>query len=40
LIKKGGSQVLAPAGFFVLNTEGPLKEGELERAAEWVKSIE
>jgi len=40
LIKKGGTQVLAPAGFFVLNSEGPLKEGELERAAEWVKGIQ
>jgi len=39
LIKKGGTQVLAPAGFFVLNSEGPLKQGELERAAEWVKGI-
>ncbi len=40
LIQKGGTQVLEPAGFFVLESEGPLKDGELERAAEWVKSIQ
>lgn len=40
LIRKGGTQVLEPAGFFVLDSEGPLKDGELERAAEWVKTIQ
>jgi flavodoxin len=39
LQKKGGELVLPPEGFFVEGTEGPLKEGELERAAEWVKQI-
>lgn len=39
LIKKGGTQVLEPAGFFVLESEGPLKDGELERAAEWAKTL-
>jgi len=39
LIKKGGTQALPPEGFFVGDTEGPLKEGELERAAEWVKGL-
>jgi len=39
LIKKGGTQVLPPEGFFVGDTEGPLKEGELQRAAEWVKGL-
>jgi flavodoxin len=39
LIKKGGTQVQDPAGFFVLESEGPLKEGELERAAEWAKGF-
>ncbi len=37
LTKKGGTQALAPAGFFVKGTEGPLKDGELERAAEWAR---
>jgi len=39
LARKGGSQVLEPAGFLVDDTEGPLHEGELERAAEWVEPI-
>jgi flavodoxin I len=39
LIKKGGTQAQAPAGFFVLDSEGPLKDGELERAAEWARGI-
>jgi flavodoxin len=39
LVRKGGIQVLKPAGFFVLETEGPLKDGELERAAEWIKNL-
>lgn len=39
LVRKGGSQVLAPAGFLVKDSEGPLQSGELERAAEWVKPI-
>jgi flavodoxin I len=39
LVKKGGVLAQSPAGFFVLDSEGPLKDGELERAAEWAKSI-
>ncbi len=39
LKKKGGDLVLPPEGFWVKGTEGPLKEGELERAAEWAKRI-
>ncbi len=35
LIKKGGEQVLLPEGFFVNESEGPLKDGETERAAKW-----
>lgn len=35
LVQKGGHQVVAPAGFFVEKSEGPLRAGELERAAEW-----
>jgi flavodoxin len=35
LAKKGGTVAIAPEGFIVLDREGPLKEGELERAADW-----
>lgn len=35
-----GAALAAPgAGFIVLGTEGPLKDGELARAAEWAKSL-
>jgi len=37
LVKKGGHQVVAPAGFFIEESEGPLRAGELERAKEWGK---
>jgi flavodoxin len=36
---KGGTLILSPQGFFVKGKEGALKEGELERAAGWVKGI-
>lgn len=39
LEKKGGERIVPPEGFFVEGTEGPLKEGELERAADWAKQI-
>jgi flavodoxin len=39
LEKKGGDLALPPEGFFVNGTEGPLKEGELERAAAWGKQL-
>jgi flavodoxin len=39
LEKKGGELIIAPEGFFVEGVEGPLKEGELERAADWAKQI-
>jgi flavodoxin I len=39
LKKAGGSEVMPPEGFFVQASEGPLKDGELERAAEWGKKI-
>jgi hypothetical protein len=39
LKKKGVSLVVPPEGFFVKDREGPLKEGELERAADWAKTI-
>ena len=39
LKKKGGELTIPPEGFFVEGVEGPLKEGELKRAADWVKQI-
>ncbi len=39
LKKKGGKLVAAPEGFYVKDKEGPLKEGELERAVSWAKGI-
>jgi flavodoxin len=39
LEKKGGTLLAPPEGFIVLGIEGPLKDGELERAGEWVKDI-
>jgi flavodoxin I len=36
---KGGALVASPEGFFVKGKEGPLKEGEVERAASWAKGI-
>ena len=39
LEKKGGESAIPPEGFFVEGAEGPLKEGELERAADWAKQI-
>jgi len=37
LISKGGSKVAEPEGFFVKESEGPLREGEEQRATEWGK---
>jgi len=39
LKKKGGTLIASPEGFFVAGGQGPLKEGELERAAGWAKGI-
>jgi flavodoxin I len=39
LEKKGGELAVPPEGFYVGATEGPLLEGELERAAEWARQI-
>jgi len=36
---KGGELVLPPEAFYVSGEQGPLKEGELERAASWFKVI-
>lgn len=39
LKNKGGEVVVPAAGFAVLDTEGPLLEGELKRAGEWAREI-
>ena len=39
LRQKGGAQALSPEGFIVTGKEGPLREGELERAAGWARGI-
>jgi flavodoxin len=39
LVRKGGEMAISPEGFFVEGTEGPLREGELERAADWVRQV-
>ena len=37
LKKKGGELIIPPEGFYVKDSEGPLKDGELERAAAWAR---
>jgi len=39
LRKKGGTLIVPPEGFLVTGEKGPLKEGELERAADWAKQL-
>jgi hypothetical protein len=39
LKKSGGTLVVPPEGFIVKGMEGPLLEGEPDRAAEWAKNI-
>jgi flavodoxin I len=39
LERKGGALAAAPEGFIVEGSEGPLKEGELERAADWAQQV-
>ncbi|MGA2821222.1 MAG: flavodoxin domain-containing protein [Anaerolineales bacterium] len=39
LKKRGGEVIIPPEGFLVRGEKGPLKEGELERAAAWAKRI-
>jgi flavodoxin len=36
MVKKGGVSIAEPEGFFVEASEGPLRDGEIERAVEWV----
>ena len=40
LTRKGGKLVAPAEGFIVEDKEGPLKDGELERAAVWARSIQ
>ena len=37
LERNGGNLLVPPEGFIVLGIQGPLKDGELERAASWAK---
>jgi len=39
LTQKGGDLRVPPEGFIVEDTEGPLRDGELERAAEWAQQL-
>jgi flavodoxin len=39
LKRNGGNLAVPPEGFLVTGEEGPLKEGELERAADWITKI-
>ena len=39
LKKRGSILIASPEGFFVTGGRGPLKEGELERAAAWARGI-
>jgi len=39
LVRVDGELIIPPEGFIVVGTEGPLKEGELERAADWARRI-
>lgn len=38
-LKKSGAIVLAAETFFVLDKEGPLKEGETERSKQWASQL-
>lgn len=39
MLKAGGTLLAEPEGFYVKASEGPLKDGELERAAEWARGL-
>jgi flavodoxin len=39
LLKKGGELAAEPEGFIVEQKEGPLKQGELERAVAWATTL-
>lgn len=39
-LKKLGAEIIAEGkGFIVLESEGPLQDGELERAAAWAETL-
>jgi flavodoxin I len=40
LTKKGGNLCVLPEGFLVTGEQGPLKDGELERAAAWAGQMQ
>jgi flavodoxin len=40
LEKKGGVLAASPEGFFVTGEQGPLKDGELERATDWAGHLQ
>jgi len=39
LAARGGHEAAPAMGFFVAASEGPLKEGELDRAAAWARQV-
>jgi flavodoxin len=39
LQRNGGNLLAPPEGFVVLGIQGPLKDGELERATKWAKQL-
>lgn len=39
LLQKGATAAAPSEGFIVLDREGPLKDGELERASAWAKTL-
>ena len=40
LLKESGANIISsPAPFYVRGTEGPLRSGELEKAANWAKTL-
>ena len=40
LTRKGGNPIVPPEGFLVTGEQGPLKGGELERAAKWAGQMQ
>jgi flavodoxin len=38
-LKKKGAIILSAEGFMVTDREGPLAEGEIERAGEWLREV-
>ena len=39
LVRKGGTAVDGPHSFWVSGTDGPLVDGEIDRAQEWGRSL-